>query len=475
MSEMDAQNSRNNKEVKLRDYQEKAIEHWRKHNYVSVFEMATGTGKTFTTVAALKKFREDKGFLSGLIAVPLTTLAIQWQETIDRVFDDLVIINTVTDGNWKTKLERLVDLKELGVDKDFMMITTYSMFNRKDVRELLTPLMNGEAVLVADEMHNLVTKRGIESAQSDMYKYKLGLSATPNRLWRPDESKVLMKLFGDNKFEFSLEKAIEQGYLVPFNYYPVKVYLTDDEWQEFVSLSRKIGQILSGMSPKLVKEDDPIFEDLTSLMRRRARIKKNAVNKLPVLENELSRLRKIGELDHALIYAENEHYLSDLQLLLSKNKIMSSRIVGEVALRERLNIIDSLRSGSIEAIVAIKCLDEGVDIPSARRAFILSNNTDPREYVQRLGRVLRLDPESNKTDADVYDFIVMPPSGTVFEDEKEQNIARNMIKNENVRAKFFMDLAMNASDAREKMFEMGDEYGFVFADDELCYNNDNEE
>lgn len=460
---------------KLRDYQEEAIEHWREHGYVSIFEMATGTGKTFTTASALAKFREDKKFLRALIAVPLTTLAVQWQDTIKDTFDDVVIVNTVVDTNWKAKVDKLLDLKEMGVSKDLVFITTYSMFNRKDIVEQIEPLMDEGAILIADEMHNLVTKRGIKSVKSGIYKYKLGLSATPNRLWKPNESKILMGLFGDNNFEFTLKEAIDREYLVPYNYVPLEVELTPDEWDEFLRISKKIGHILAGQSPKNIDDDDARAEDLKKMMRRRAHIKKNAKNKLDVLRNSLENLREQDCLDHALVYADNDNYLSDLQRMLTDEKIMTSRIVGGVPLKERLGIIDSLRTGSIDAIVAIKCLDEGVDIPSAKRAFILSNNTDPREYVQRLGRVLRLDPESNKDHADVYDFIVTPPGGILFEDEKEQGIARRMLKNEFVRSKFFADFALNKETVKEKMFEIGDQFGFVYRDEELCYNDNNNE
>jgi superfamily II DNA or RNA helicase len=146
-------------------------------------------------------------------------------------------------------------------------------------------------------------------------------------------------------------------------------------------------------------------------------------------------------------------------------------------LEERLSAIQNLRAHSINAIVAIKCLDEGVDIPSAKTAFFISNNTDPREYVQRLGRVLRLDSEGNKDYSEIYDYIVMPPPGVVYENEVDRKIARNMIKNELIRSRFFNELALNSEMAQDIIDDAVDRYGFYFEPDELTYNtgdDDNE-
>jgi superfamily II DNA or RNA helicase len=134
-------------------------------------------------------------------------------------------------------------------------------------------------------------------------------------------------------------------------------------------------------------------------------------------------------------------------------------------MEQRQNTIASLDRKEINAIVAIKCLDEGVDIPSASRAIFLSNNTDAREYVQRLGRVLRHNRNGHKDHADIYDFIVMPPSDTSHNDA----IGRNLVKNELVRSQFFLKLATNSEQSRESITNEVDNYGYYFEPDELSY------
>jgi superfamily II DNA or RNA helicase len=202
----------------------------------------------------------------------------------------------------------------------------------------------------------------------------------------------------------------------------------------------------------------------------RSRIKKNAENKISALENSLKLLQRDGPIYNALIYVDNETFLSDLQRMLTSNNIRTTKFTGENKLNERLLTIDNLRKHSINAIIAIKCLDEGVDIPSAKTAFFLSNNTDPREYVQRLGRVLRLDNLGDKKMSEIYDYVVIPPSGIVYEDETDRNIARNMIKNEIIRSKFFNELASNAREAQDTIDDAVDKYSFYYEENELTYN-----
>ncbi len=453
----------------LRDYQQEAINHWVKNGYKSMFEMATGTGKTFTAINALKKFHDDKKYLRSVVVVPLTTLTIQWQDDVKELFPNITIINTSTNHKWKDEVNNLIFSSELGRNKDYILITTYSMFTKKDFNERVNKL-GDDIVLLADEMHNLVNKNRIKSLSHPSYLYKLGLSATPTRLWQQDESLIVRKHFGDNSFQYSLEDAIKNGFLVPYNYHPLPINLTIDEFERYLELSRQISRI-SNFKSETNNENTTLHMKLIE----RARIKKNAENKLFMLESSLRKLQIEGPLQNTLIYVDNEDFLKDLQIMLSNNNIRTTKFTGDNTLAERISAIDSLRSHSINAIVAIKCLDEGVDIPSAKLAFFLSNNTDPREYVQRLGRVLRLDKKSNKTISEIYDYIVFPPTEVQFDNEKDRKITRNMVKNELIRAHFFNQLSSNSSSAQDIIDDAVDKYGFYFEENELTYNQGEED
>ena len=447
--------------ISPRDYQIEAINHWTQNNYCSIFEMATGTGKTFTAINGLIQFKKDKGYIRAVIVVPLATLTIQWMEEIQSLISDTPIINTSTNDKWETELDSLILSNKLSEENDFILITTYSMFSKKNFNKRV--LEFGEnMVLLADEMHNLVNANRIRALKASVFKYRLGLSATPTRLWQQRESIIAREYFGDNEYTFSLEDAIKNGFLVEYNYHPLPIKLTADEYDQYTELSREI----SRMQHKADSDQKSIA--LQMKLIRRARIKKNAGNKLVLLENCLKSLQDQDILYDALIYVDNEDFLQELQNMLTSNDIRTTKFTGSNTVEERLSAIKNLRTHSINAIVAIKCLDEGVDIPSAKLAFFLSNNTDPREYVQRLGRVLRL--SKNKEMADVYDYIVTPPSGVVYNDEPDRKIARNMVKNELIRVKFFNGLATNSQQAQSVIDDAVDEYRFYFEEDELTYS-----
>lgn len=448
----------------LRDYQVKAIDHWVGHDYKSIFEMATGTGKTFTAINALKRFRDNNKYLRAIVVVPLTTLTIQWNDDIKKVIPDVSIINTSINKKWREELNNLIISRELGKDINFIIITTYSMFSKEDFGEKISGL-GKDTILLADEMHNLVNKNRIAALVNPCYKYKLGLSATPTRLWQQAESAIARLHFGGNDYQYSLSDAIKNGFLVPYNYHPLPINLTIDEYEDYVNLSREIAR-MSQMNSDKSDENTALNMKLIA----RSRIKKNAENKILSLQTTLRKMQKDGSLYDALIYVDNEDFLQNIQIMLTDNNIRTTKFTGSSTLEDRLSAIDNLRRHSINAIVAIKCLDEGVDIPSAKVAFFISNNTDPREYVQRLGRVLRLDKVSGKDHSDIYDYLVMPPSDVVYENEMDRRIARNMIKNELIRSKFFNELSTNTEQAQEIIDDTVDEFGFYFKKDELTYN-----
>jgi superfamily II DNA or RNA helicase len=345
------------------------------------------------------------------------------------------------------------------------------MFSKESFGERITRL-GEDLILLADEMHNLVNTNRIRALANPAYKYRLGLSATPTRLWQQAESAIARVHFGDSSYQYTLQDAIKNNFLVPYSYHPLPIMLGLEEYEDYVSLSREIGRM-----SQIKSEDAATGTAMHMKLVARSRIKKNAESKLLSLEKTLNHIKKKGQLHNALIYVDNEDYLQKLQAMLTINNIRTTKFIGSNTLEERLSAIQNLRSHSINAIVAIKCLDEGVDIPSAKVAFFLSNNTDPREYVQRLGRVLRLDGEGDKDCAEIYDYIIMPPSGVTYENETNRRIARNMIKNELIRARFFNNLATNSENAQVVIDDAVDKYGFYFEPDELTYNigdDDNE-
>ena len=450
----------------LRPYQKDAIAHWKNSNYISIFEMATGTGKTFTTVSALKQFREGNSSLHCVVGVPLISLLVQWRgELLSNFGEDLKIIvaSSSVDNDWRKELSDLTIRLKMGLKTDFAILVPYVTLSNEDFVSKIRRIGADGMVFLADEMHNLVTERAMAVLSEEIFKYRLGLSATPVRLWAPKESKIVTSFFGDDPYIFSLEKAILEGFLVPYNYYVKPVHLTIDEFEDYCGISKEIGRY-SAMGNQYKDSE------LNALLKR-ARIKKNAENKILALSGVIAENKKIGPISHSLFYVDNSEMLEKVQKTLLEYNIVSSKFTGEEDLATREDIIDAIRRKDINAIVAIKCLDEGVDIPSARNAYFISSNTDPREYIQRLGRVLRRDEKSGKTHSNIYDFIVLPPSNMRFSDVSERTIARNLVRNEVIRAKFFCELAKNAESAREEVDDIVGGIGMTFTEEELDLTN----
>lgn len=455
-----------NQTRELRDYQKLAIQHWEDQGFVSIFEMATGSGKTFTSLNALNYFKKSKGYLRCILVVPLVTLVEQWENEVRALVEKVTIINaTGSNPSWKSDFRKVSQSAVLGTEDDFILITTYSTFSTQTFRDLLTNYPKDDLILLADEMHNLVTENNINTASSENFKYRLGLSATPTRLWKQNESSIVRELFGGKSFVYSLADAIKNKALVEYEYKVIPVNLTEDEFEEYLNLSKQASRL-----SHFAKDKSNGPNPLATILTKRSIIKKQAENKFFALDQLIEVLKKRGDFHNALIYVDSNSSLTNVQHILTDKHIKSSKFTGDESLSLRNKVIKALYSKQIEAIIAIKCLDEGVDIPSATIGIFLSNNTDPREYVQRLGRVLRRHEQSNKSLAYVYDFIVLPPS-TV---DSSNSSARNLVKTEVKRIKFFEELAKNATEVREELGNILDNYGYYFETDELTGYNDDE-
>jgi superfamily II DNA or RNA helicase len=322
--------------------------------------MATGTGKTFTTVSALKRFKETNGKLHCVVGVPLISLLVQWQKELQSAFGNelrIIVASTSVEPDWRKNITDLIVKRALRMDIDFAILVPYVTLSSEELINKIQRFNLQDIVFLADEMHNLVTSRSMNLLDSGIFSYRLGLSATPVRLWAPDESAIVKQFFGDDPYVFTLERAIKEEFLVPFNYYVKPVHLTIEEFEEYCNVSKEIGRYgAMGESYK-----DPTLNALL----KRARIKKNAENKLLALSSVVQDNKTGQNMHHALIYVDNTEMLENVQRMLEGQNISSSKFTGGEDIDRRSEIIDSLRDRNIDAIVAMKCLDEGVDIPSA--------------------------------------------------------------------------------------------------------------
>lgn len=444
-------------DVILHSYQEDAIDVWQEKGFHGIFDMATGTGKTYTglgAIARLSEFLEDK--LAVFIVCPYQHLVEQWKEDIVRFgMNPIVGYGAIPAKQWKAKLSDAVRNQKLKVRKRefFCFVTTNATFSGDFVQEQIRKI-KGNALLVVDEAHNFGADY-LRCLLSDKFSYRLALSATLDRHGDPEGTQALYDYFGDKCIEYTLDRAIAENKLTKYKYYPIIVSLSEDERAAYADYSRQIAKcLINGKNGKF-----KLSERGKKIALKRARLVAGAINKIEALEEVITPYK---EDKHILVYCGATKVLDpdkestevdedDLRqidivtdLLGNKMKMKVSQFTSNESVEERAILKKEFAAGdTLQALIAIKCLDEGVNIPSIRTAFILASTTNPKEYIQRRGRVLRL--ADGKDYAEIYDFITLPrPLDEVSSlTEEEMKRELTLVKNELYRAEEFARIALN--------------------------------
>ena len=402
--------------INLFDYQKKAIELWNENNNSMIFEMATGTGKTIAAIGCMASVVDKKSPIVFFIICPQNTLLLQWEENIKdmKLRHDEHVIADSTNINWRNELEKLLLCMNVGKYDSAIVYSTFDTYYSKDFINIITSnKKNINYMIVADEVHGLGSKQRSRGLL-DIYNLRLGLSATPERWFDEIGTDRIINYFSNNKFEFGLHDALTKinqltgkTYLTPYRYIPLFTHLEDNELEQYNELSKKILNL-----SRRAKTDNDLEDILENIIFQRANIHKNAINKYDLLEKILDEL---GNGVRDLII-----YLSDKQMdrVISMTSLRNIRVHKFVQSKgvtkskkyggrtEREDIIKRFMDKDYQILLAIKCLDEGIDIPSAEMAILMSSSTNPREYIQRIGRVIRRYP--GKEEASIYDMIIIP-------------------------------------------------------------------
>ncbi len=456
--------TRNKAPIELWDHQKKAIRKWMENTHRGILEMATGTGKTYTALGCLKSVMRRNRPLVTVITCPYIHLVRQWLSHIEKssLGSDLIVADSTNSG-WKDKLtDGLLDISN-GVSDKMIVLTTHSTFSNKKFIDIIGRT-ESTLMLIADEVHG-VGARTIKKGLLENYQLRLGLSATPARWFDDKGTDVLLQYFGGTVFEFGLYEAINTinpttgyTYLVPYEYRPYFVGLTDDEWLEYEEKSKRIARIYHQA------EHSAEAEKLFSLLCiKRQTIVKNAACKFEAFQAILD---QIGAMKHCLIYCLPEQ-LNTVQDMLNSRNIIQHKFTFREGTRpnneygrisEREFLLQNFARGEYQALVAIKCLDEGVDVPPASTAVILASSGNPREYIQRRGRVLRRFPGKDK--AIIYDIIVLP-SMDKLPSEDFLNLEKRILQKELKRYKEFSLSAINVVDCLKKIGQIEEQFRMV--------------
>ena len=455
--------------VKLHDYQKEAINNWAKNEYCGIFDMATGTGKTYTGLGAVVRVFNDKKRLAIIIVCPYQHLVEQWVEDIEKFnMRPTIGYSASRQADWKKRLANdIMDFK-LGVISSFCFVTTNATFSSEYVQKQINKL-GRDTILMVDEAHNFGAEN-LRRMLNSKIEFRLALSATLERHGDPTGTQALYDYFGEKCIEYDLARAIREGKLTPYYYYPKTVYLTDDEHDRYLELSKKI----SKQCHKNEHGEFEVTEIGKKLLIERARLVAGASNKVNLLKELMVKHKNDSQI---LVYCgatrnynpnldESETDEDGERQIVSVSKMLGLELGMKVthftsseSAKERELIKKQFANADpYQALVAIKCLDEGVNIPSIRTAFILASSTNPKEYIQRRGRVLRKAP--NKPFAVIYDFVTLPvPLNEVSTGSNDYLMDLSLVNKEINRMKEFGRISENPSDTDKLVKEIITTYG----------------
>ncbi|MAL94585.1 MAG: DNA helicase [Haliea sp.] len=427
---------------KIRGYQEEAIGNWFSQNGRGLFCMATGAGKTITALTATTRLLEyisDKNSsIVIVITVPYVHLGEQWVSEAG-FFGYNTIKCYGGKKNWLSELQSAYNQLLSGESNHMMAIAVTNTFSDREFQSFLKRVRTN-LLLVSDEVHNMGAENMVYRLPQNA-QFRIGLSATPIRHNDPFGTKAIFDYFGDPVVNFDIKDAIDAGFLCNYRYYPIICELDTDELEEYVHLSKNIARLMA------IEDKNDYSKRLKLLLIRRAKLTGSSKDKKRKLK-EL--LRENKDRKHTLIYSSDainagERDIDRIVEIAGRDcQWRVAKFTAEESKEKRGEILDDFKAANIEAIVAIRCLDEGIDIPQTKTAYILASSTNPRQFIQRRGRVLR--QHKGKGIATIYDFIAVPPLQNLGEDHETFKIEKRMVERELERINEFAETSENYSD-----------------------------
>jgi superfamily II DNA or RNA helicase len=439
-----------------RSYQTDAYNSWISNGHKGIFAMATGTGKTITSLnCVLEEYRKSSNkFYHALILVPTITLVNQWEKEA-RAFNFQEVYKISSKVDWVGEVTTLVATAKR-IPVSFILISTYASFVKSKFQNLIKDLPS-DTIFIADEGHNLASPGVARLIKDFKLTKRIGLSATPKRIYDPEGTAEMELFFDDTEpytYSFSMERAIKEGVLCKYYYYPHIIQLTEEEMAEYVEISLQLSKLYKFGEPDQSKK-----EIIERLLLKRKRIIHKAQNKLIEARQILqSRFQEKGDLKYTFIYVpegetfeitedETETVVENVRLINQytretgsiSEKILVNQFISGIA--DRDEILRQFQNGDIDVIASMKCLDEGVDIPRAETAIFCSSTGNPRQFIQRRGRILRKHPQ--KDYAVIFDLVVIPDYDHEIEGSDTYLIEKSLVKKELERVMYFASLSKN--------------------------------
>jgi len=445
---------------KLWPHQVEAIQAWVKNGFKGILAMATGSGKT---LAALSACALAPSSVITIILVPTEPILDQWARKEISKFDPSgrVIICSGSHPEWKTLLPL-----ELGLIRKAWR--DYSPTNRLYVTAIMNTAASEKFLLawkgipaenvqiICDEVHH-VGAPFFQNCMTLPSSRRIGLSATPERNWDPIGTRRIIEYFGPTIYEYGIKSAIQDGHLCHYKYYPYFAFLNKQEFEEFQKLSDEIEKEIARISTKEQEKDSlAITRKLERLLEDRARIKKKAKDKIRVFREILSRT----DIRPLIVFCEDHEQLNEIKSVL-KEKGVSNYLIYTSRMTDwqRKHVLDDFRKREADILLAIRCLDEGLDVPECEGCIIVASSSSTREFIQRRGRILRgLKGKS----AILNDIIVVPCESIGQEDMKA---AKTLVRQELERVKELAEASDNEWETRNIIRKELAKYGLEFLAD----------
>ena len=468
-----------------RDYQKEAFNNWKK-SQSGLFNMATGTGKTLTSLNCLLQIYKQFGYYKAIILVPTVTLVEQWEKECRKFNFQHIVEVCSKNKDWKGEIDRLTMKENFNPNNspiNYVVISTYASFARDNVFHDLMSLSK-KCLLIADEAHNMGSKRILDRIDgvSKRFKRRIGLSATPERQFDDKGNRELQRFFNSENgytYVYTMEDAIKNKFLCEYYYFPHVVRLCDDEMYDYMKISEKLGKIYRYNGGYLDLDD----EIVRALLLKRRRIIHKAHNKKEAFKNIIEeRYKEKGNLKYTLVYvpeglkpdsiadvydssdvveddAESDKLIDEYtQIVMNVSKTTTVRkfVSGQ---KDRESILEDFANGDLEVLTSMKCLDEGVDVPRSEMAIFCASTGNPRQFIQRRGRILRT--HKDKKYAYIHDLVVVPDIGA---DCVDYEMERKLILSELKRVRDFASLSRNLDYSYRELEEVLNFYNVPLLD-----------
>ena len=433
------------------DYQKIAIQQFINNGGNHFYEMATGTGKTYTAVRSIITLSEQMASLSAVILVPQIDLQSQWlvalnEEGIKAVPMGGEASSNETEYNFSSFVINMYSSEGLNI-----VVSTYDTFFGKYIKQIRSH--SGNLLIVIDEAHNLSPNQIKQLPEN--FGYRLGLSATPER-YSEDETNRIIQYFTRGRIEtykYSVEDAINAGYLSHYIYTPILVHLSESDFNSYRSYTKQLLYALN--------EEPRDQKKITDILTKRSSIVKKSNSKIDKLSQMISQQGTNSyDFRNAVVYCgHGKDYETDTSIIDSVTRLLAveghytvSQFTSKTS--ERARVLKEFECGNYDVLVAIKCFDEGVDVPKLDKIYIMASDALMRQTIQRRGRVLRKCRETGKKIAYIYDFIALPPEG-----QYDGLGASNLVGNEMRRAFEYARLANNKDAIGEFLSSIMEMYG----------------